>query len=321
MHFESVRLLLDNDKIKKIIEAAKLYYQLDYSQNQIAEALGVSRPTVSRMLQQAKAEGIVTIVIQDPSEDVELLKNLLKSRFRLRNVVVAYTPAYEDSIVKRYIGQAAAAYVNELAKDGDTIGASWGSTMYQVALHLKTQALTHATVVQLNGGVSDADVRISPSEIVHLFGKAFHVTPYFMYLPAIVDHIVVKQSMLSDRHIRKVMDMGKDANIAVFTAGAPTADSVLINSNYLRKEELEIIKNSAAGDICSRYYDRNGDICLPSLDERTVGIELADLRLKEHAILVAGGPSKVNAIFGALQGKYANTLVTDQITAKALLDK
>jgi deoxyribonucleoside regulator len=44
---------LDNDKIKKVIEAAKLYYQLDYSQNQIAEMLGVSRPTVSRILHQA----------------------------------------------------------------------------------------------------------------------------------------------------------------------------------------------------------------------------------------------------------------------------
>ncbi len=313
--------MLDNDKIKKVIEAAKLYYQLDYSQNQIADALGVSRPTVSRLLQQAKAEGIVTIEIKDPTEDVEVLKSLLKERFQLQHVVVAFTPTYEESIVKRYIGQAAASYVIDLIKDGDTIGASWGSTMYQVALHLKAKTLTNSFVVQLNGGVSDADVLISPSEIVHLFGKAFNVTPYFMYLPAIVDHILVKQSMLTDRHIRRVMDMGKNANIAVFTAGAPTPDSVLINSNYFRDDELEVIKTKAVGDICSRYYDFNGEICLPGLDERTVGIELADLRHKEHSILVAGGASKVNAIFGALRGKYGNTLVTDQITAKSLLDK
>lgn len=312
---------MDNDKIKKVIEAAKLYYQLDYSQNQIADTLGVSRPTVSRLLQQAKSEGIVTIEIRDPTEDVEVLRNLLIERFKLKNVVVAFTPTYEESIVKKYIGQAAAAYVIELVKDGDTIGASWGSTMYQVALHLKSKSLNNSFVVQLNGGVSDADVHISPSEIVHLFGKAFNVTPYFMYLPAIVDHILVKQSMLTDRHIRRVMDMGKNANIAVFTAGAPTPDSVLINSNYFREDELEIIKTKAVGDICSRYYDSNGEICIAGLDERTVGIELADLRTKEHSVLVAGGLSKVNAIFGALKGKYGNTLVTDQITARALLQK
>ncbi|MFC4306242.1 sugar-binding transcriptional regulator [Cohnella boryungensis] len=312
---------MDNDKIRKVVEAAKLYYQMDYSQNQIADALGVSRPTVSRLLQQAKAEGIVTIEIKDPTEDVEVLRFMLKERFHLKNAVVAFTPTYEEAVVKKYIGQAAASYIVDLVKDGDTIGASWGSTMYQVALHLKTKSLNNSLVVQLNGGVSDADVQISPSEIVHLFGRAFNVTPYFMYLPAIVDHILVKQAMLTDRHIRRVMDMGYQANIAVFTAGSPTPDSVLINSNYMRDDELETIKTKAVGDICSRYYDEKGEICLPSLNERTVGIELNELRAKEHSILVAGGASKVNAIYGALRGKYGNTLVTDQITAKALLKK
>ncbi|MFC5700438.1 sugar-binding transcriptional regulator [Cohnella faecalis] len=312
---------MDADKIRKVIEAAKLYYQLDYSQNEIAAMLGVSRPTVSRLLQQAKAEGIVRIDIQDPTEDVEHLKHSLREKFQLKQVVIAYTPTYDDDIVKKYIGQAAAGYLHELVQDGDTIGASWGSTMYQVALHLKEKTLKNSFVVQLNGGVSDADIRVSPSEIVHLFGQAFHVTPYFMYLPAIVDHILVKQAMLTDRHIRRVMDMGKNAKIAVFTAGAPTPDSVLVNSNYIREDELEVIRSRAVGDICSRYFDRNGDICLRALDERTVGIELSELREKEHAILAAGGASKVNAIFGALNGRYANTLVTDQITAKYLLHK
>jgi deoxyribonucleoside regulator len=175
--------------------------------------------------------------------------------------------------------------------------------------------------VQLNGGVTEADIRISPSEIVHRFGQAFHVTPYLMYLPAIVDHIVVKQAMLSDRHIRRVMDMAVQANVAVFTTGAPTPDSVLLNSNYFRDDELEVIRSRGAGDICSRYFDENGNICLPELNDRTLGIELPDLRNKEHAILVAGGAAKTGAIFGALNGRYANTLITDHITAKALLHK
>ncbi|MBW5445074.1 helix-turn-helix domain-containing protein [Cohnella sp. CFH 77786] len=312
---------MDNDKIKKALEAAKLYYQLDYSQSQIAELLGVSRPTVSRLLQQAKAEGIVRIEIRDPTEDVESLQAALKDKFGLRDAIVANTPTYEDELVKKCIGQAAADYLGEILRDGDTIGASWGSTMYQVARHLKSRTLKNSFVVQLNGGVSDADVRISPSEIVHRFAQAFHVTPYFMYLPAIVDHTLVKQAMLSDRHIRRVMDMGVQANVAVFTAGAPTPDSVLLGSNYFREDELEAIRARGAGDICSRYFDENGEICLPELNDRTVGIELADLRGKEHAILVAGGAAKVNAIFGALQGRYGNTLITDQITARELLDK
>jgi deoxyribonucleoside regulator len=312
---------VETDKLKKIIEAAKLYYQLDYSQSEIADALGVSRPTVSRLLQQAKAQGIVNIEIHDPTQDIALLRSRLIDTYDLEDVALAFTPTYDDEIVKRYIGQATAEYLMKLVKDGDTIGASWGSTMYQVALHMHTKPLKHSLVVQLNGGVADADIQISPSEIVHLFGKAFGVVPYFMYLPAIVDETIVKKAIMTDRHIKRVMDMARQANIAVFTAGAPTPDSVLINSNYMKPDELEVIKTRAAGEICSRYYDHNGEICLPALNERTIGIELSELRRKEHAILVAGGASKVNAIDGALKGRYANTLVTDQITAQALLDK
>jgi deoxyribonucleoside regulator len=33
---------MEEDKLRKVIEAAKLYYQLDYSQSEIAERLGVS---------------------------------------------------------------------------------------------------------------------------------------------------------------------------------------------------------------------------------------------------------------------------------------
>jgi deoxyribonucleoside regulator len=40
---------------------------------------------------------------------------------------------------------------------------------------------------------------------------------------------------------------------------------------------------------------------------------------KEKSILVAGGQSKLESIQAALKGKYANILVTDQFTAKALL--
>ena len=56
------------EKQTKMIDAARMYYQLDYSQQEIAQHLGVSRPTVSRFLQQAKHEGIVQITIVDPRE-------------------------------------------------------------------------------------------------------------------------------------------------------------------------------------------------------------------------------------------------------------
>lgn len=61
-----------------------MYYLLDYNQNDIAKKLGVSRPTVSRLLQQAKEEGIVEIKINDPAEDIQQLATQLEQKFNLK---------------------------------------------------------------------------------------------------------------------------------------------------------------------------------------------------------------------------------------------
>lgn len=304
-----------------MVQIAKLYYQLDYSQQEIAKKLGISRPTVSRFLQQAKNEGIVQIKITDPQENSANYAQQLKEKFQLKDAIIVHTPQYEDRIVKNYLGEATAEYLYSTVKDGDTIGVTWGSTLYEVAKRLQTKYVINVNVVQLNGGVSHSETNTFASEIVHLFGKAFNTSPYLLPLPAIVDHVVVKQAIEADRHISKVLELGKEANIAVITVGAPTSDSLLIRTKYFNDDELKIIYTKAAGDICSRYIDIHGQICSPELNSRTIGIDLEELRKKEKTILVAGGPKKVEGIYGALQGQYAGVLITDQFTAQALLER
>ncbi|MBA2939434.1 sugar-binding transcriptional regulator [Paenibacillus sp. CGMCC 1.16610] len=310
---------MGGDKLEKIVDAARMYYQLDYSQQDIAKKLGVSRPTVSRFLQQAKEEGIVQIKIMDPTENKELLAEQLEAKFRLKKAVVASVPEYEDHIVKKYIGEAAAVYLDEVVKDGDTIAMTWGTTLYEVASHLPNKLVKDVTVVQLNGGVSYSETNTYASEIIHLFGNAFNTTPHLLPLPAIVDHAVVKQAIEADRHIRKILEIGKRANIAVFTVGVPSEDSVLIKANYFSEADLEIIHAKGAGDICSRFIDLEGRVCSEALNLRTIGIDLAELRTKEKSILVAGGMKKVEAIYSVIKGNYTNTLITDQFTAQHLL--
>lgn len=311
---------MEKSKLEKVIEAAKLYYLLDYSQQDIADKLGVSRPSVSRFLQQAKEEGIVQIKILDPYEDSEKIADELEKAFNLKKVIVASVPKYDETTVKKYIGEMAAIYLNEVVNSEDVIGVSWGTTIYQVAKSLKHKHLKNVTVVQLNGGVSHSKVNTHAAEIIDLFGKAFNTNPYYLPLPAIVDHLAVKQAVEADRNIGKVMELAKNSNIAVFTVGIPSSNSVLIQAKYFSEEDLKIIQNNAVGDICSRFINCDGDIFYEDLNSRTIGIELSELKKKKRSILVAGGPNRVDAIYGAIRGGYANTLVTDKITANLLLD-
>ncbi len=312
---------MDREKLSKVIEAAKLYYLLDYNQNEIAEKLGVSRPTVSRLLQQAKSEGIVQINIMDPNEDVENLARQLEKRFNLKKAIVVPIPQFENHIIKNYLGEKAALYLDEIVKDQDIIGVTWGTTLYHIAVELRQKFVKDVKVVQLKGGVSHAETNTYASEILYLFGKAYNTTPLNLPLPAIVDHVVVKQAMEADRHIHKILDLGKKANIAVFTIGSIKKDSLLFQMGYFTESDQKALNEKAVGDICSRFFDKDGEVCNESLNERTLGVKLEDLRNKDYSILVAGGPNKIEGIYGALKGNYANVLITDQFSAKFLLDK
>ena len=123
----------------------------------------------------------------------------------------------------------------------------------------------------------------------------------------------------ADRHIGRIVELGRQANIAIFTVGTVKEDALLFKLGYFNEEEQQLLMNSGAGDICSRFFDAEGQLISEEINSRTVGIDLAELRNKEKSILVAGGQRKIEAIHAALKGYYANILVTDQYTAQALL--
>lgn len=313
---------MSKEKLTRIVKTAKMYYQLDYSQQRIAKELNISRPSVSRLLQEAKALGIVQIQIIDPDQGVQELSELVKEKFQLKECIIVDTPVNEDNVLKKEIGKKAADYLHQIVKDGDIIGTTWGTTIFEIARQVEKKSVYDLNIVQLNGGVSYSETNTFASEILNYLGKAFNTSPHFLPLPAIVDHLLVKQAIVSDRHIRRVLDLGKQANIVILTVGDRNEDSTLVKADYFTENDLRIIKEkNAVGDICSRMIDINGNVCHKEIDARTIGVELEDLKQKEYSLLVAGGLNKVEGITGALRGGYANVLITDKFVAEALLAK
>lgn len=310
---------MDQDKQRLSIEAARLYYLSDYSQMDIASKLGVSRPTVSRLLQYAKEQGYVRIDISDPLEDLNELGSRLKRKYELETALVCYSPVNEYKEIQKNISKAAADYLHEIVQDADIIGVTWGRTMHAVALSLQQKQVRGVEVVQLKGGLSHSHVNTYAAETVNLFASAYHTIARYLPLPVIFDSVALKEMVEKDRHIHRIIELGRQANIAIFTVGTVNDDALLFQLGYFNDAEKQLLQDKGIGDICSRFFDAEGKLCSEEINNRTVGIDLPDLRHKEKSILVAGGQRKIEAIRGALVGKYANILVTDQFTAQALL--
>lgn len=310
---------MEQNKDRLSIDVAKLYYKSDYSQQQIANKLNLSRPTVSRLLQYAKEKGFVQINIADPIGDNSSLEERLCSKYNLDTVKIAYAPLNTNTEIKKSISLKAADYLYEVAKDGDIIGVCWGTTIYNMAKNLKHKALKGVQIVQLKGGISHSQNNTYAYEVIELFSEAFSTVGRYLPLPVMFDTVQIKDFIERDKHIKNILDLGRQANIAVFTVGTVKDDALLFRLGYIDEHDRDIIQKKAAGDICSRFFDAQGNICDKVLDARTVGIKLEELKNKEKRILVAGSQRKITAIKAALKGEYANILVTDQYTAEELL--
>lgn len=308
-------------KDKLAITAAKLYYQSGYSQNDIARELSVSRPSVSRLLQYAKDQGFVRIEIFDPIEDQSHLAESLMAAYHLKDVCIANTPIDDEEEMKKYIGRRGAQYLDTIIEDGDIIGVGWGTTMHCLSHALLPRTLKGAQIVQLEGGITLSTGETYANEIVARFAKNYETFAQYLPLPVLFDSKVVKEMVYKDRHVKRVLELGRNANIAVFSVGTVRDNALFFRLGYADKKEKNFLKAHAVGDICSRFFGKDGVISSEELNDRTVGIDLDCLCHKEYSILVSGGEGKVAAIHAALTGRYANVLVTDQFTAKRLLQQ
>lgn len=61
-------------------KVSKLYYERGLNQQEIADKLHLSRPKVSRLLQQAQEEGIVQITVHSPPGTFADLEEALETR-------------------------------------------------------------------------------------------------------------------------------------------------------------------------------------------------------------------------------------------------
>ncbi len=302
-----------------MIETARLYYEHNFSQQQIANKLGISRPGISRLLQKARETGIVKIDIIDPGAKGTELEAKLKKKYNLKDVIIVPNENEDNNTIKQRLGKSAVAYLNRLIKDNMIIGVSWGTTMLQVAKHIQARPTLGVTIVQLNGGVTRAEYDTHASEVAQKMGEKYRAVPFLLPLPAIVDNINVKNAILSDKNIAHTLNLGKQAEVIVFTIGKFDYESVLVKANYFDQNEVDIlIKNGAVADVCSRIIDNKGNISSEDLNNRTIGIELKDIKEKPFSIAVAGGKDKLKAIKAALKGKFFNVLITDELVASQL---
>ena len=98
--------------------AAHLYFNGDFTQEQIAAYLGISRPWVSRLLKRARDLGIVTIVVEPPTQRPVALERVLARALGVNRCLIASSSRLTET------ASLAASYLGDTLRDGDVLAAT-----------------------------------------------------------------------------------------------------------------------------------------------------------------------------------------------------
>ena len=303
---------------------SRMYYLSDISKTEIGHHLGISRFRVSRLLEQAREEGIVQIQINEPIATNTEIEEKLEKRFDLRLAIVVNPSDSTDEGIRRAVGLAAADYLKNLLRDGDVFGITWGVTVDEVIRSLPTKIDHRLQVVQITGGLNQTAIDINPIDLVHRVADIYGSTPYVLFAPAIVGNPATRDAMMQDSSFQDTINMFAQVNIALSGIGAfsSSGDSLLLKAGYIQNEDLENLQACrAVGDVFGHYFNIEGEACNSELEERTFGMGLEQLKKVRYTVGVAGGVQKSLAILGALRGGLINTLVTNLATANDILEK
>ncbi|MDO4473986.1 MAG: sugar-binding domain-containing protein [Eubacteriales bacterium] len=316
------------DDWRLVYKVCSLYYEDDMRQQEVSDYLGISRATVSRMLQLGKESGIVRIEVINPVEfSYNKLEKALERKYGLKDVIVVegnVLDTKKESASRLY--ERAALYLSQFFKDGDYIGVSMGHTLHGVGRTRRVfEKDKNLMFVPITGGISQGTmdkVDIQSNRIVQDFSRKFGGTYTQFLSPAVFSEKKVMEYFLKEKSVSYIYDDFKKLDTVVMGIGTPKGmESTLISAGYITKREIEqIVEDGAVGDIVLHFYDEEGNTGkFSEFNDRVAGMRPEAIRKVRNRIGIAGGTARAEAIKGAIRGGFINILVTNVDAAELLL--
>lgn len=317
------RHTLRNDGV--LANAAMLYYKEGLTQNEIALRMGVSRATVVNYLRLAREMNIVDIRVNGTSFSTSNLSKELRDKFALKDIYIAdYSPPDDTagnhaSLVNQHVARVGAMALHDIVQPGEVLGVAWGETIHFLAEEVPRQKIDNLTVCQMIGSMKSPLISTAESCAIRISSR-FGADCYTLHAPAVLTTPELAEALRNEPIIKSQLARFDEFDRTVFSVGNCDANTHIVQTAIASKADFDWYKSQGAvGVLCGRFIDVDGNHIEGSMDDRMIGITLAELRRKASGTLVAGGPSKLRAIQATLAGGYVSHLVIDNETAQQLM--
>lgn len=301
---------------KKILmsEAATLYYIKKHTQQEIAELMNLSRQTVSKLLNDAIKENIVEIKIHNPQKDCNELEALICERYGISKCIVCGVSSKNESLRRLMAVKAAQDYILSIInKGGLKIAVSWGRTVQELIEQIPHMVTKGNIVFPLFGATDNENSYFSSNELARGMADKIGANVKYAWFPYLADSMQECNLLKNLSYYKKIRNLWNSADIAILGIGNTEILDIFGKTFGYSERHSEVI-----GDVATHFFNEKGEII--NLYQNTLCASADDIRNVKQNVAIACGDNKVMAIACALKTKLIDTLITDEYTAKKIIE-
>ncbi|WP_062013480.1 sugar-binding transcriptional regulator [Aureimonas sp. AU4] len=302
------------------LRAAWLYYDRKMTQREIAEALGVGRTTVTRLLDEALKRAEVQVWINEGGRERTDLALALEREFGLDEaIVVPHAPGEADAA--RSVGLALGKFLSEGLVDGQSIGVGWGRTLTASLASLRPATHAGARIVSLCGGVIEAPEN-NPTDFSWRLASRLGAPCLLYPAPLLVDSAETRRALRERCGLDRVERIAGALDVALFSVGeVGPASTALSRAVMPAQVYAELMAAGGTCDLMCNILDADGRTLDHPIMGCVMSVDLEALARARHVVIASGGARRAPAIRAAIRRVGCHTLVTDEGAALALLGR
>ena len=291
------------------------------TQADAAKRFGITRLRVNKALSEARRRGILRVSVDSVFAAAVELEWALEQKFGLRRSIVVPSPQ-KDTSVTPLVAAGLGAHLDDLLKDPQIsrFGMSWGNTLNLATRHMQPLDRPDLEIVSIMGGVSrgsDVNGYEITTRLADLCNAQHSLFPAPLYAGSRDSQALFMQQDV----IREMLEKIRSCDAIALATGDLKSSLLVRDALPNSVDPAALIGLGGVGDITGHILNAQGDLIDHPLNGQVIGLTLDEMAEIENVILAAGGGHKVPVMRAALRRGFVNTLVTDENTARALIDE
>lgn len=307
-------------RLEQAARAAWLYYVGRRTQDEVAGQLNISRQAAQRLISLALSERLIKFRFDHEVGPCMEAGDALARRYDLSLCEVVPTMG-SNAATLGSVAIAGAQFVEKWLSQRTPVvlGLGTGRTLRAIANELSPIAAPQHKIFSLCGSILPMGRAIALDPVLRI-AELSGAQCFSLPCPVIAATVEERDVLQKQQPYDTMRALLPQARCLLVGVGSVDWKCALHNDGCVSDVELtSLIEDGAVGEICGWSFDAEGKLLGGPVNERVAGVWNLALHTNALRVGAAFGLQKVAAIRAAMKGRMIGGLITDEVTAEALL--